>query len=264
MREEPLVLLTANPRIQVNYDSKTLVSSSHLKTRASDRLPHDIVYELLTDQLTSKSFGFFMVEPKEEAVDSFTQFQIDSNLVYFKHAGQTSDEKQIKFRIKDSKAVCPQSKSCAELHSVTLVTRQTTLKLYNHSNVQLLQGSITTNIEPKHLSVVSNDIRAEDIVFHVRDPPINGYIIVDDKTNNEKFRQSDINSLKVSYIQINKTSSDFFVVDIMGVRREQILRTIKNITISIVVKPLVRAKRPFLVASPGKRSLITSDHLDAR
>lgn len=245
------------------YDSKTLITSSHLKTRASDGSAH-IVYELLTEPITSSTLGFFMVEPKEDPVDSFTQSQVDSHLVYFKHIGLTTDEKQIKFRIKDSNAVCPQNKGCARLHSVTLVTRQSTLKLHNHSNVQLLQGSITANIEAKHLSVVSNDIRPEDIVFHLREPPVNGYIIVDDKTNNENFRQSDVNSLKVSYIQINKTSSDFFVVDIIGVQREQIRRTIKNITVSIVVKPLVRAKRPFLIATPGKRSLITAEHLDAR
>ena len=226
-------------------------------------MPQNIIYEFMTENNEINTFGHFMAEPNEEPIDKFSQLQIDSKLVYFRHKGLVSGETQIKFRIKDRKGICSQ-KYCTDLHTLTLITRQSTLHVFNHSRVELLQGSITAKIEPKHLSVLSNDIKPENIVFFIREGPINGYIIVNDKTNNEKFRQSDINSLKVSYIQINKTSSDYFILDAMRVRSGKIQKSIENITISISVKPLVRAKKPFLIASPGYRSVITSEHLDAR
>ncbi|XP_054159667.1 chondroitin sulfate proteoglycan 4-like [Oppia nitens] len=269
VNDELPILLTSNPRINVIYESKSLITNAILKTSDDDGLPQNIIYELTRESFVSNNFGYFMVEPNEEPVGWFTQTQIDSNKVYFKHNG-TLRQQQIKFRVKDEKSVCrdvnesiTDTNHCTPIHTMTIVVQQLTLTLTNHSTVQLLQGSIKTKIKPKHLGTISNDIKSEDIIYYIKEGPIDGYIIVNDKTNNEKFTQKDINSLHVSYIQINKTSRDYFIVDIMRDNSKQTHKTIKNITVLISVKPLVKANKPYLIASPGIKSYMTSEHLDA-
>jgi hypothetical protein len=263
--------MTQSPRISVIQGSKILISKSILNTRDDDGLPQNVTYQFITDN-NDNSFGYFLVEPEEVPVYSFTQLQIDSKRVYFKHNGSVAQQ-QIKFRIKDESSQCPNhtinesisdSIHCTPLYSLTVIAHQLTLKLYNHSTVQLLQGSIKTKILPKHLGTISNDAKPQNIIYSIREGPIDGYIIVNDRTNNEKFTQNDINSMHVSYIQINKSSTDYFIVDISSNNNDQFEKSINNITVSISVKPLVKAKKPFLVASPGQKAYITQEYLDAR
>lgn len=111
---------------------------------------------------------------------------------------------------------------------------------------------------------MSNDGKATNIFYSIKEGPFHGFIAVNNKTNAQQFTQNDINSLSVSYIQKNKTASDYFIVDVESKNKDKVEKSINNITVMVAVRPMVRAKKPFLVASPGQKTIITQEYLDAR
>lgn len=265
MNDEPPILLTYKPKINLIEGSKKLITKSILNAQDNDGLPDEIIYEIIDEDVDK--IGYFFIEPIEKSINSFSQLQIDSDQIYFRHNG-TLMNKQVKLRIKDGSLPCStenfhqENIHCTEEFFFNIFVHQLTLKVVNYSIVYLLQGSIKTVITSKNLATISSDNKNTDILYVIKESPKFGFIMVNDKSN-DKFFQSDINSLAVSYVQTNMTPKDSFSVDILNNNLE-IEKSIKNFTINIQVKPLIKAKLPFLICSPGSQVIITLDYLDAR
>ena len=107
------------------------------------------------------------------------------------------------------------------------------------------------------------DLDPKQIVYQVKKGPFYGHLLVEDKRSLH-FTQQQINDDKVFYIQenmFNDGGEDSFVVDIFQRNNEKIH---SNINIPIIVAALVKARKPFVAAFPGLKSLINIDHVDAR
>lgn len=81
-----------------------------------------------------------------------------------------------------------------------------------------------------------------------------------------EFSQQMIDNQLVSYNVRNFSSEDYFIVDIVQPESSLTLyeKPILDVNVKVKTKPMVKAMRPYLVASPGQQAQLSYEYLDAR
>lgn len=290
MNDEYPIVVNRSPRMIVKIGSKTLITRSILHTRDNDGNDTNIIYILAGNNVWQKD-GFFTHRNyiQEVAIRMFTQQDINDEQIEFVHRGSLPAQLIYWFRVKDEIGIeCPmieppaeinyqylQSSSlqnmneehCTPYYPLTITVIQFVIELVNKTDIHLKQCSRKAPITRSNLAVKidddETDLDPKQIVYQVKKGPFFGHLLVENKRSLH-FNQQQINDNQVFYIQenmFNDGGEDSFVVDIFQRNNEKIH---SNINIPIIVAALVKARKPFVAAFPGLKSLINIDHVDAR
>nr|XP_027195473.1 chondroitin sulfate proteoglycan 4-like [Dermatophagoides pteronyssinus] len=289
VNDEYPIVVNRSPRMIVKIGSKTLITRSILHTRDNDGNDTNIIYILAGNNVWQKD-GFFTHRNyiQEVAIRMFTQQDINDEQIEFVHRGSLPAQLIYWFRVKDEIGIeCPmieppaeinyqylQSSSlqnmneehCTPYYPLTITVIQFVIELVNKTDIHLKQCSRKAPITRSNLAVKidddETDLDPKQIVYQVKKGPFFGHLLVENKRSLH-FNQQQINDNQVFYIQenmFNDGGEDSFVVDIFQRNNEKIH---SNINIPIIVAALVKARKPFVAAFPGLKSLINIDHVDA-
>ncbi|XP_013793289.2 chondroitin sulfate proteoglycan 4-like [Limulus polyphemus] len=244
VNDQPFELITKTPKINVVQGQKMVISSDNLYTKDLDGVSKDIIYEIISNATN----GFVVKEENEtHLVQSFTQEDIDKDLVYFVHDGSKSPG-TFHFKVSDGK-----HKPVYKAFNIIAVSLS--LTLVNKTTLEFLQGTTTVTIKPKNLGAATNG-DPENILYNVTKEPRYGRLFIGEQLISQ-FKQKDINNGSVSYMQLDMTASqDYFVVAVTY--GENIL---SDRIINVTVVPLIK-QGPFGVHS-GDSGVLTLDVLDA-
>lgn len=242
INDNPFVLLTRTAVLEI-FQGQTLTLGPHvLNVSDADCVPKDIVYETIK----SPASGKLMM--KNVSIHSFTQEDINNYLVQYVQDG--TKENRISFSFKVSDGV---HKPDYAVLNIVIVPIE--LFLVNISAIEVQQARTTVFLSRKNLGAKTNAYN-EDIWYNITTLPLHGHIFVND-SEMRLFRQMDINTQSVSYIQTDLTASeDYFVVNIHSGEK-----IIENIILNITVVPNV-IQKPFIVKASGL-SYITLNALNA-
>lgn len=265
----------------VKIRSKTVITRSILQTRDNDGNDTNIVYMLAGN--VSQKEGFFAHRSyvQEMAIHTFTQQDINDNQIEFVHRGSEPTRLIYWFRVKDEIGIeCPMierpveinyqylqsskamnEEHCTQYYPFSITVIQFVIELINQTDIHLHQGSRRAPITAANLAVKTDEIGLDmkQIVYQVKKGPFYGHLLVDDKRSLH-FTQQQINENKVFYIQENMFNEDSFLFDIFQRNNQKVLN---NVDAKIIVVALVKARKPFVTAFPGQKSLIGIDHIDA-
>lgn len=244
VNDQTFRLLTPAPRLEVVQGQRAAITNENLNTTDPDNVPSDIVYEVIRKPNNGiLVYGINGTYP----IFNFTQEDIDKSLVYFVQDG-TNDTGTFHFKVSDGKHK-------AEYKAFNIYVVPLSLELVNRSRIEVLQGSTSSYIRNRNLGAVTNGNR-EDIWYNVTREPQFGRIFLAEEIVTE-FRQTDVDSEKVVYVQLDLTVySDYFIVNLWNGEK-----AIEDQVINVSVIPLVD-QRPFN-ATINSVTVITLDVLDA-
>ncbi|XP_055931589.1 chondroitin sulfate proteoglycan 4-like [Argiope bruennichi] len=245
VNDHPFTLQTQTASIQIVQGQSLTLGPHILNVTDADDVPKDVVYEILQSPSTGKLIM------KNTSINTFTQEDINNNLVQYVHDGSSENRSAFNFKVSDGK-----HKPAYGVLDITIVPIK--LHLKNLSAIEVQQGSTAAFLSSKNLGAETN-ANNEEIWYNVTSLPSYGHIFVSDNVLRQKdvFRQIDIDNGLVFYMQSDLTASeDYFVVSIKSGRN-----VLKYQIVNITVIPLV--KQNILIVNSSGITFITADVLNA-
>lgn len=284
VNDEFPVVINQSPTLQAISSSRTPVTNATLLAKDNDDQLTSLLFQIKPDSINpnARTNGFFSYEYSDNAIYQFSQAEINENKIYFTHQGSGQAQLTFWFRVVDDKNIVCDSQQeavahyeqpyemsapnshCTPYYPLKVVVSQLTLQLVNHSIIQLPQGSFQTLITRSHLATKSKQTSPQYIVYRIRNQPDYGYISVNNKISLEEFNQKQIDEGQVMYVQVKHSPEDVFSVDV--VQHDNVFneKAILNVAVRIQTKPMIKAQKPFMIATPGSQSLVSYEFLDAR
>lgn len=244
VNDQPFELHSIAPKLKVIQGQTVEISSNQLNTTDDDGILEEIVYEIIENPTN----GLLVFKSNMTvSVHSFNQDDIEKGNVYFVHDG-TRGHGTFHFKVSDGR-----HKPFYNIFNIHVVPLS--LELVNATDIELVQGQAAVFLKNRNLGARTNG-DPNEIYYNVTVPPIFGRIFMNDDVTYH-FRQFDVDSEVVMYMQYNFTASeDRFVVSI--VNPENI---IADRVVNITVVPFVKQKSTNLLF--GSVSPLTLDCLDA-
>ncbi|XP_022663293.1 chondroitin sulfate proteoglycan 4-like [Varroa destructor] len=245
VNDQPPMLKTEAPVVEIVEGQHTTLTRDMLYTEDADNISSQVVYNLdYTDLVT-------FIKNDSNPVWTFTQQDIDEMRISVScNNTEANAIFEIKFQVDDG--------IHAAHHAVLTVTvKPPILTTTRNSEVILTQGSFYREITNFELDV-ETDSKREECWYDVIQPPENGHIHLLGN-NTTVFRQEDVDTGSVQYVQVNNITAteDFFLVDIHCQSA-----TLKAIRVNVTVIALVNQER-LLEVPLHSRGIIGKRHLDA-
>ncbi|XP_054277996.1 chondroitin sulfate proteoglycan 4 [Macrosteles quadrilineatus] len=245
VNDQPFQLITQAPHVKCVQGQRRTVTKLDLLTEDDDTPPTEIVYEIVS----GPSHGVIAVGGNT-TVGRFTQADIDSGRVVFEHSGPLQPA-SFYFRVSDG-----QFNPAYTVFNIAIIP--VTLNVSVVTPVLLQQGSsvavITSNV-----FLINTNGREDSVVYNVTKSPYHGVIYVDDIATN-RFKQSDLNTRRVMYMQTDMTThSDTF--ELAATFPLEDAPVVTGLNVNMSVEPLIKLGKFF--ATAGNRTKLTTEALDA-
>ncbi|XP_054715288.1 chondroitin sulfate proteoglycan 4-like [Uloborus diversus] len=241
INDHPFTLLTKTAVIEVVQGQSLILGPHVLNVSDEDGVPRDIVYEIIK----SPSSGKLLIG--NASVHNFTQEDIDNYMIRYAHDGTKENRSAFSFKVSDGKHK-------TDYAALDIIIVPIKMYLVNLSAIEVQQGSTAVFLSSNNLCAETNAYN-EDIWYNITVLPLHGHIFVNDDVM-RTFRQADVSSRAVFYMQSDLTASeDHFVVSIHSGSN-----VIKDVIVNITVIPLILQKP--LSASASGTTWITLDVLN--
>ncbi|XP_078540667.1 chondroitin sulfate proteoglycan 4 [Lissotriton helveticus] len=239
--ENPPILLTQNPSLQVLQRSAVTLTTEHLNVMDIDSAPDKIEYTIL-----KRPTSGFLAHSDNSAVPivKFTQEDVNEGRLIFIVTGSIAAD-AFSLSISDG--------SHQPIHtSLTVEVLPAVLTVTNKKPVEIRQDQKQTTLTQDHLLAVS-DGDQQDILYRITRAPQFGQLRVNQKLVQE-FSQKQVDKGEVSFVFTDLTSSRdefLFVATSGGANTTGV--------VLISVKPLVNIQRGIIL--PRGRTVLMDTHI---
>ncbi|OQR72801.1 chondroitin sulfate proteoglycan 4-like [Tropilaelaps mercedesae] len=245
VNDQPPVLKTEAPAIEIVEGQYTTLTREMLYTEDADNISSQIVYNLDYTDLV------IFIKNDSNPVWTFTQQDVDEMRIAVScNNTEANAVVEINFEVDDGV-------HSAHKGVLTVTVKPPTLAMAKNAEVILTQGSFYREITNFELDV-QTDSRREDCWYDVIQPPENGHIHLFGN-NTTVFRQEDVDTGSVQYVQVNNITAteDYFLVDVHCQST-----TLKGVRVHVSVIALVNQER-LLEVPLHSRGIIGKRHLDS-
>ncbi|KAK9497907.1 hypothetical protein O3M35_003808 [Rhynocoris fuscipes] len=165
VNDSPFTLLTHAPELNVVRDQSVAITNDILYTKDPDTSPKDILYEIVS----GPSIGTILLG--NMSTESFTQSDIDSGRVLFKHSGPL-ESTSFYIRVSDGKFN-------AVYTVVKVNVNEIKINVTSVMPVEMMQGSSEVIVPPTCLAVSTN-AAVSDIFYNMTSSPRHGSLFIAD------------------------------------------------------------------------------------
>nr|XP_003707909.1 PREDICTED: chondroitin sulfate proteoglycan 4 isoform X2 [Megachile rotundata]XP_012151709.1 PREDICTED: chondroitin sulfate proteoglycan 4 isoform X2 [Megachile rotundata]XP_012151710.1 PREDICTED: chondroitin sulfate proteoglycan 4 isoform X2 [Megachile rotundata]XP_012151712.1 PREDICTED: chondroitin sulfate proteoglycan 4 isoform X2 [Megachile rotundata]XP_012151713.1 PREDICTED: chondroitin sulfate proteoglycan 4 isoform X2 [Megachile rotundata]XP_012151714.1 PREDICTED: chondroitin sulfate len=250
VNDEPFKLITNAPSITVVQNQNQTITRENLLTIDPDTPSEEIIYQLISEP----TYGRLLLLPFNEnvsevrQVDKFSQHDVDSNRLVFEHNGPLQAA-SFYFRVWDG-----HFNPTYTFFNVYVLPIKLNVTVPGPVNLQ--QGSNVAVISDSNVKLDTN-ARQDLVDYQVTNGPKHGLLYVRDIKSATAFKQTDLSSKSVMYMQMDMTvSNDSLELTARLSGFEQ-----KYIRIEIKVVPLMIVNS--MIALAGEKTRITLQHMDA-
>ncbi|XP_029050257.1 chondroitin sulfate proteoglycan 4 isoform X1 [Osmia bicornis bicornis] len=250
VNDEPFTLITNASSITVVQNQNQTITRENLLTEDPDTPPEEIIYEVIS----GPTYGRLLLLPFNEnisevrQVNIFTQHDVDSNRLVFEHNGPLQGA-SFYFRVWDGRF-----NPLYNIFNVNVLPIKLNVTVPGPVNLQ--QGSNIAVISESNVKLDTN-ARQDLLVYQVTTGPKYGVLYARDGAAAATFKQTDLLSKSVMYMQMDMTvSNDSLELTARLSGFEQ-----KHIRIEIKVVPLMIINS--MTALADEKTRITLQHMDA-
>ena len=239
---DPPVLTTNTGKTVDEASTGNIILQSELETTDPDNTPSELTYTVtvLPTHGTLKLSGSPLT-----AGSTFTQADINSNLLTYDHDGSETTSDLFKFTVSDGNGGnIPETQ-----FDITINPQNDPPVVTTNTGMSVDEGSTGNTILQSYLETTDNDNTATELTYTISTAPSHGtlYRSGSPLSNGSTFTQDDINNNRITYDHDgSETTSDSFTFDVDDGNGGSTGSTVFHITINPVNDP------PVLTTNTGK------------